>query len=369
MDDAAEFDRAIGLIYEVATAPERLPDILAHLTDWLQGDTCHLVGWAAGSAIPTISVSTGLSEGVGPDYAAYYAALDPRRQLALDHQSPGELLVCHEHFDKAYVSRSEFYQDYLLPIGVQYMLGTTLLNDSSALVQIAFQRHVGHAHFAEREILLAQRLIPHMQRALKLMLQFQQRQDQLICDQAGLEASSLGVLGLSARGEILYANAGAERLLQSAHGLRQAKGRLCATDADRNAELELALRRVAATGGAASLNLGGLHGHCCLSLTRLPPAADLGIASRRAEVLCLITESASRRVATAQQLIELFGLSPAEARLARALARGETLDDYALHEGVKRSTLKSHLQHAQLKMGVKSQKEMIRLVTMLPAVR
>lgn len=369
MDEEAEFDRAVGLIYAVATAPEQLPAMLAQLTEWLQGDTCHLVGWKGGSVVPLISVSTGLAESVGPDYAAYFAALDPRRQLALEQQSPGEILACHEHFDKSYVSRSEFYQDYLLPTGVQYMLGTSLINDPDALVQIAFQRYVGHAHFEARELGLARRLFPHMQRALQLMLRFQLQQDHATFSQAGLDAGAPGMLALSANGEVLHANASAERLLRSGRWLGLANGRLYATDANRDAELQAALRRVAVKGAAANLNLGGGNGHCCLTLTRLPMVSRLNIASRRVEILCLVTETTSRRVATTQQLIDLFRLSPAEARLTRALAKGDSLDDYAGHQGLKRSTAKTQLQSTLAKMGLENQKDLIRLVTSIPAMR
>ena len=69
------------------------------------------------------------------------------------------------------------------------------------------------------------------------------------------------------------------------------------------------------------------------------------------------------------QLMKLFKLSPAEARFVRALAHGERIDDYANHEVLKRSTVKSHLLSAMAKMGTNSQKDIVRLVVTRPAVR
>ena len=82
-----------------------------------------------------------------------------------------------------------------------------------------------------------------------------------------------------------------------------------------------------------------------------------------------MTTNTGQRLASVQQLMELFKLSPAEARFVRALAHGESIDDYANHEGLKRSTVKSHLLSALAKTGTKSQKDIVRLVVTLAAVR
>ena len=114
MDDQEQFDQTLNLIYESALTPERLRDALGAITTMLDGDTCHLVGWDRRNGIPSLSISTGLPEEIGPDYAAHYAHIDPRRQLALT-MPLGQMLACHEHFDARLVNRSEFFQDYLLP--------------------------------------------------------------------------------------------------------------------------------------------------------------------------------------------------------------------------------------------------------------
>ncbi|MCK6389317.1 MAG: helix-turn-helix transcriptional regulator, partial [Zoogloea sp.] len=75
------------------------------------------------------------------------------------------------------------------------------------------------------------------------------------------------------------------------------------------------------------------------------------------------------RVASVQQLMDLFRLSPAEARLTRALAQGENVERYADQEGLKRSTIKTQLTSALTKTGMRGQKDLIRLVLDLPAIR
>lgn len=65
----------------------------------------------------------------------------------------------------------------------------------------------------------------------------------------------------------------------------------------------------------------------------------------------------------------LFGLAPAEARVAMAFCRGETIRDYAELHRIGYETARKQLQSVQEKAGVKRQAELMRLltrVTLLP---
>ena len=124
-----------------------------------------------------------------------------------------------------------------------------------------------------------------------------------------------------------------------------------------------------ATGRPGNLNFGRGVEHCCVTLLVIRERNPLALPSGRADILALVTTNTGQCVASVQQLMELFKLSPAEARFVRALAHGKSIDEYANHEGLKRSTVKSHLLSALAKTGTKSQKDIVRLVVTLAAVR
>jgi DNA-binding CsgD family transcriptional regulator len=68
----------------------------------------------------------------------------------------------------------------------------------------------------------------------------------------------------------------------------------------------------------------------------------------------------------------LFGLAPAEARIAMAFCRGETIRDYAELHRIGYETARKQLLSVQDKVGVKRQAELMRLltrITSLPIVR
>lgn len=372
MDSEAAYDRALSLIYESSIAPLQMQDALSAMTALLDGDTCHLVGWNRHTGIPVLSISTGLPQEVGPDYAAHYANIDPRRQLALT-QAPGQLLNCNEHFDSRFVSRNEFFQDYLLPqVGVHYLLGSgDLVPESEQMIMIGFQRHREHRAFERREAHSLGRLLPHLQRALRLMLHFQKLTNEIGFSETLLEVSNLATLALSSSGQVLWANRRGLALLRTGSWFHEAQGRLCARNPDGDACLQSAIRQAVAEDKPSNVNLGTKNSseHCCLTLIALKDTQVIPLSSSRAALLAVVTTNSGQRIATVQQLMDYFRFTPAEARLVRALAQGETLDEYADHEQLKRTTVKTQLQAALAKTGTRSQRDLVCLVGKLPATR
>lgn len=53
-------------------------------------------------------------------YIDHYGAIDLRRKL-ITERADGKWVLCHEQFDERYVSQSEFYQDFLIPVGGRYV--------------------------------------------------------------------------------------------------------------------------------------------------------------------------------------------------------------------------------------------------------
>ncbi len=87
------------------------------------------------------------------------------------------------------------------------------------------------------------------------------------------------------------------------------------------------------------------------------------------DVLCLIAPLDRRRFATVRQLMDLFGLSAAEARLARAICHGDSLEEYASDLGLKMPTVKTQLRSIFTKTDTDRQAALVRLLSGIPVVR
>ena len=86
-------------------------------------------------------------------------------------------------------------------------------------------------------------------------------------------------------------------------------------------------------------------------------------------ILCGVTPLDRRRFATAGQLMELFGLSGAEARLTRALCQGDSVEEYARDQGLKLPTVRTQIRSVFAKTGTERQATLIRLIAGIPVAR
>ena len=72
---------------------------------------------------------------------------------------------------------------------------------------------------------------------------------------------------------------------------------------------------------------------------------------------------------SAQTLCGLFGLSRAQAEIALAIFNGRAPEEIAAERGVAISTLRTHLAEIFARTGAENQRDLIRLLGMLPPVR
>lgn len=379
--NAEHCDDLVHALYDAALDPGALGDALARITEWIDGDTCHLVGWNKATGQPTIRRMIGLREEVGSDYARRQAANDPRLKLAMT-RPPGSFIRCHEHFDQRFVNRSEFFQDYLLPMGIHHLLGSSNLSrDPREIVVIGFQRYIGHRPFGDEELKRVGWITPHLQRALALVMRQEGYREAASVGELALDRFDDAVFVLGAGSHIVFANQRARALMRDCTVLSTVGGHLRSPAAP--FLLADALDRVLETGIPRSLTLlaagAAETGHSdaprqmhCLNISRLPLGhCRFGDASGdEADLLLVIVTSPDRqRVVSVRQLMQLFQLTPAEARVAHALASGQTLEAYSRDQAVKITTARTQLRGVFAKTGVNSQPALQRLLAMLPSVR
>ena len=374
--DAEDFDRLVGQIYDAALMPDLWRSVLAVLKRSIVADGVHLLGWDSTRGGDILAVTVGderLSSDAVHHYNAYYGAIDPRRQIAAT-SAEGEVIACHRHFNQRFVEKNEFFQDFLLPLGFRYSVGVSVLRSATTDYQIALQREIQRGPFEENNVALLSRLTPHLARSLRLMEQ-SHRLAQMEAQAAnGLDAISLAIFALDITGRVLDCNQQGDALLRLGEVISLRNGRLVPGNNRENATwLAEAVREVAQTGRPAnrllpcSANNGNRHSLTLLAANN--SMKPLSLTGMNVRVLCLIAPLDKRRIATVKQLMELFGLTPAEARLARALAGSETLEDYAREAGLRMPTAKSQLRSIFIKMSCDRQAELVRIVLAVPAVR
>jgi DNA-binding CsgD family transcriptional regulator len=359
MDDTKR-ERLIESLYDVALGAGGWEQPMNAMAGLLDAGHVHLMVWDSTCPQPAHSQTCGIDERMEGDYRAHYGAIDPRRLLVAGLPE-GHWFACHHRFDERAVARSEFWQDYLIPGGVRYLLGTRLTRRDGMDVFFGIHRALGQPAFDDADIAFMRGLTGHFQRAAQLWLQT----DTLRAQARALDAVEQAVLATDVEGRLRFVNRYAEALLRGGAPLVMRRGRVTALQPAEALQLTAALRACAASGQAQALRLGASS----VAVLRIAEDSVLAAGLGASRLLLLVTPDRHRRVAPVRQVMQLFQATAAEARLARALAAGESLDSYAEQAGLSPATVKTQLGALFRKTGTRRQPELVRLLATLPAAR
>ncbi len=366
---AGPFDGVIPEIYDAALEPARWRAVLSRLADAVDLYGMHFVAFAESGGLPHFSV---VSERVPLEshdgYVAYYGGLDPRIPI-INRLSAGEFMLCHEHIDEAFVRRSEFHNDFLIPHGFRYAMGVSLLQERGEKVVAGFLKRLGQPPVDRREAEMFYRLVPHLSRAARIQSRLcsLEATSQALSD--ALDHASLGIAILDRHGRVKFINRAADTLAAAGDVLCVRQGRLVATDEGAAPRLQRMIAEAALCAAGLAPEGGGT-----LALSREGDAALLVLvaplsAARAERMACgepaaivVISDPARRPADAAGIFAALFGLTAAEARLCVRLAAGESLDEAAAGLGLSKNTLRAQLRALMAKTGTNRQAALVRLL-------
>jgi DNA-binding CsgD family transcriptional regulator/PAS domain-containing protein len=305
------------------------------------------------------------------EYVAYYASIDPRNAHGV-RLRPGAKVVDYDFTTETEMAQSEFYQDYLVPNEMGYVGAKLLLSDSNYVAGIAIQRSRRQGPFERDELDLLDRLAPHLTRALRLQTRFAELEarrwaDQTLCDQL-----PFAVVLVDECGRIVSQNQAAIDLLAAGDGATARCRRLRTAHPSEQSALEQLIRDAAAptsgnpaTGGALSLRRPSLRRPLSVFVMPIPRRGSpfsLNAGAPSPAAIIIISDPEAVPQAPAATLQGLYGLTPAEAALAQALAAGRTLQEYGDEAQVTSETARWRLKQVFAKTDTHRQAELVRLL-------
>ncbi|MES2014970.1 MAG: hypothetical protein V4484_00635 [Pseudomonadota bacterium] len=364
--DVAHWDTAVGELYESVLNPSLLQPALIKANHMLDSDLCHMVGFnARGEENFRLLTQDGMEQ-VGDLYASYYNRIDPRRR-ALETAPVGQTFQCAAYFDQAYVDRDEFYQDFLIPQGFRHVIGACLQRSAEQHLFVAFNHGAGRPGFTDDEQQFFDRYNTHLRRVMDSVMAHAPVASALASESA-LQALQYGVMALDASAQIVYSN----RLLESMYG-NELHNQMHHGQLAEDSELALLCRRLLQGGPASSLRLLGAGGaQVFVSGLRTSAGRDAAspfgnyLSDRAPSVVLIFSRGNDKPSASPSQLMHMFTLSPAEARLAYELSNGATVNDYAERYSVSVATARTQLRAVLRKTGASRQQDLVRILASLP---
>ncbi|CAG9245356.1 putative HTH luxR-type domain-containing protein [Paraburkholderia unamae] len=364
-------DEIIVQFYDAILDPGALLRALTEFDRWIGSRLAHMVGWDARTQSAPVNLMTRAEYmHAGEAYAQYYGKIDPRRAVVL-HQPVGRVFQCADYFDNRYVDRSEFYQDLLIPNGMRYILGGCVYREDALDIYLVFNHAVGQPSFSTQQVQAVGRLMPHLQKTLKLMLRSESLRAGIVAGEMALASMDQAIVVLNPANEVVFCNHSAEALFKAQRILR-VSGRRIESASFWNDTLSGAIGRVRESGKPESLPVGAGAGaqQRYLTVLALPRALGTGsgLTLASADIMIVVTEAERSAAASERQLSQLFGLTAAEARLAHGLAKGLSIEEYANACGVTITTARNQLRAVLAKTGYRRQQDLVRALAVLPAI-
>ncbi len=309
-----------------------------------------------------------LSKGQPLEGSADYIARHYDQEL-LDGLPEGIVTTTSDRMTRDELHRTALYREYLVQYGVGYILGIDIGSVRGISGKFRLARLETGADFGARERAICQGLVPYLRAALQL---FVQRIDM----EAEKEALALTVSGMSvgsilvdSDGLILEANPPAQALLKQQDGLfATSTGKLALHNASQSRELHDLIRRnatasvdPAAPGVSRAMPVNRPSGRDSIGLLVRPArGGDHNPLAIRPTALIHLVDPVQPRMTMINALMELFGLTPAEARVALSLANGNSIDETARNAATSRNTVRSQVRSIFSKMGINRQSQLIR---------
>ena len=350
-------------IYEAAALPEQWPRVLEQIGSTVGAKHAVMltrrsdawIGWTA-------------SEPFQPAVTAYINSELPLtsqitpRLLAADHA--GFLrqmdVLTHEEWEA-----DSFRRDLSRHFGLNHAAATAIQVPSADFLVVHVQRPEGQPGLSDRELATLDSFRPHIARAGLLAARWRLQRLSAATEALALVGLPAAVIDRDSR--VLAANDLIERM---AHVRWLARDRLRLVDGHAQGLLQKALASLFEPFNGSVQSFASRVGETDAAVIHVVPTSgqsrelfDGGLA------VLVATPVTAPEAPDAQVIRALFDLSPGEARVARSLTRGQTIDQIADGSGVTRETVRTQVKAVMAKTGTTRQAEVAALLAGLPRLR
>ena len=358
MSDFVLSESLIDRIHEAALVPALWPAVLTQLSKAMGGTGGVLFAIRDGyvGAISSPNIAQAIQEFLDGGWAERDLRL--RRVAALNYAgfvNDGDILTEDE------IVTNEVYADFYRKHGAGYMAGTLIPNPVGDSIGFAFQRHHDDGPVSRETIVTLDRLRPHLARAS--MVAFRLGFERARAQADVLQALNLPGAVLRGRGRVLAANKLFETLMPAAIQDRAQRIMLADTAADLMLEEALQGLMSGTAPRVRSIPVAATEQSLPMIIHIVPIRREAHDLFTDAMALFVVTPVDRAAVPTADILQGLFDLTPAEARVAQGIVRGDTIEKLAATWGLSRETIRTQLKAAMHKTGTSRQAELVGLLS------
>ncbi|MBV1775797.1 helix-turn-helix transcriptional regulator [Burkholderiaceae bacterium DAT-1] len=249
------------------------------------------------------------------------------------------------------------------------LLAARIYEDAGHYGVMAFRFAANGLQLAEPLGAILARLSPHLELASRMLSEVARLKLQAAVACLALDRLVRPLWVVEPDGMIHYCNDAALQLAGK-HGISMMDSRLVLTvPACRDQFRHLLQQSSGPDAHSEGMSLGEQEGAIKLMFFPLPSDSPLSGSLHKRLVLVMAIAPDSGEALPLELLSALYGLSPAETRLASRLLEGETLAEAATCLGIRVSTARTQLKFIFWKTGVRRQSELIKLLASATPLR
>lgn len=348
----------IDRIYECSFVPELWPDVLDELAALVDARGGQLF------AVREKTMSWVTSRSLTETFRAYledgWFAQCNRRVCLFSNNQP-TFLSEFDFWSQEELDNNVIYRDFFRPRGLGWSASTGLAMPTRDNIVFTIERDYQRGPIEKEAVDALNALRPHLARAGFIAAR-------LSLKNAQTANNTLALLGMPALlldewGVVIEANDAMSELPDAVRW--RAQDRIALGDESADALLHSALAQLDSPLPAAvnSFALRSQTGAAALVAHLVPIRRSAQDIFGRSCALLVFTPVTGRKAPPVELLRSLFDLTPSEARVARGLATGESLDEIAETGGVTRNTVRTQLQQVMSKIGCTRQAEVTALLS------
>ena len=364
-------NRLLDLIYDAATEQELWTPALIQIADV----TSSVGGYVFGADHKARRVAFSFNGRLSEESHRVYRERHIVNVFSdfMDHSPVGKLVRSDDILPLAELKRTTFFDEVFRPQDVAHNAMVPLAAKGDLLAGFTICRSERQGPYEADALRLFSQLYPHMRRSLLLGFRLDAYKALQRAEYHVLDRLSVGVILLDRRARIV-ANAAA-RALDSDDGPLHLRGATLSARVPPHSQRLGELVRIALRGApAGSMSVPRpSDGSLLTILVSSVRGRDVGrftdLSMPDAAVLLFIVDPANRAGIPLPLIMDAYGLTPAEARVALATSSGLTIPETALQLGLSPNTIKTHLRKVFAKTGTNRQTELARLMASVGLLR
>lgn len=351
----------VEAIYDAALDEERWTGVIPQIANITGGFAGALVRWdTAAGALPVMH-HVGFADEIFTEYANHYVALDPRTEVFFQRRDieiySDEMLVSRE------VKKNHPYFHWQRSTGHHHAYGARLFHGDGFESTLVLTRSEKQGEATAADINRLGLLLLHLRRSVTLGQKLGERFSSL-----ALDALPFGIVVVDEKNQVAFVNSAAARIAAAGDGVKIASGALTLWRDEDDAAL----------GRVVHQYRKGLYADIAKERKRLiasrpsgrrpfvltvAPISNrvLSLAPSLAVMIC-ITDPYETVHLQSRSLAEIFGLSPAEAEVALALATRGSLQLAARQCRITEGSARQYMKRIFSKTNTSGQVELIALI-------